>query len=595
MKFDNKTFQQKYEAWKNGADYWKDIRGINLGGDTQAEEPSPEEQQQIDQSVQSILNAYNEGKDVNIAEDIIKPLPFDTPLNEEHPILHKYKGGKNDSINTFVHRMGPLVGQQLNRYGYGDAAFYNVMRQLAYESNYGRSRVARQQHNYGGVGWNGKTYTTYKSDADFVKDYVRLMHNRYGAALRAKSTQDYARALKQKGYYTDSLENYSRNLRGMDSLVKAAHYHRNAHKDAYNYNVKFDDLVQDYEDTKNTSPIIINSPSTKQPKTIRIDVPTTLIGPTQEEIKAQQQRDLDRYKQQMYDNITQPSLPNILNLLPQNNFGKDSYGQKFWWRRGNNLHFKGGKDEVSNEGINRPEDKQQISWMRNWLKARKNILKKNAEATTWGYEKYSARDTSKPVGKMGWDSKYYSNIWNPVTYLEGSNPTDNRVNKIIYSQVENAMNVPKVNVGNEYHPYGGTIGVYVAPNNWDNSGHYVAFNGTPYNEVKVHEFTHASHPEQQERYINEVIFNKNTPNVVNGHNNSSIDNARELYGALQEFRYKNKLKPNQVINQKYINSHRKLFKGTYLENISDKNKIRLFNEVAQYEPNKNNDIFNYYA
>ena len=47
----------------------------------------------------------------------------------------------------------------------------------------------------------------------------------------------------------------------------------------------------------------------------------------------------------MYDRLTQPSLPNILNLLPQNNFGKDSYGQKFWWRRGNNLHFKGGKDE----------------------------------------------------------------------------------------------------------------------------------------------------------------------------------------------------------------------------------------------------------
>lgn len=94
----------------------------------------------------------------------------------------------------------------------------------------------------------------------------------------------------------------------------------------------------------------------------------------------------------------------------------------------------------------------------------------------------------------------------------------------------------------------------------------------------------------------EVIFNKNTPNVVDGHNNSSIDNARELYGALQEFRYKNKLKSNYVINQKYIKSHRKLFKGTYLEKISDKDKIRLFNEVAQQDLNNNNDdIFNYYA
>ena len=344
MKFDNKTFQQKYEAWKNGADYWKDIRGINLGGDTQAEEPSPEEQQQIDQSVQSILNAYNEGKDVNIAEDIIKPLPFDTPLNEEHPILHKYKGGKNDSINTFVHRMGPLVGQQLNRYGYGDTAYYNVMRQLAYESNYGRSRVARQQHNYGGVGWNGKTYTTYKTDADFVKDYVRLMHTRYGAALRAKSTQDYARALKQKGYYEDSLENYSRNLRGMDSLVKAAYYHRNTHKNAYDYNVQLNDLEQDYEDAKNSSPIIINTPSTRQPSTIRANVPVTLLGPTQEEIKAQQQKILNDQKQKMYESLTSTNLPNILSILPSNNFGKDSYGQKFWWRRGNNMHFDEGKD-----------------------------------------------------------------------------------------------------------------------------------------------------------------------------------------------------------------------------------------------------------
>lgn len=347
MKFDNKTFQQKYEAWKNGADYWKDIRGINLGGNTQAEEPSPEGQQQIDQSVQSILNAYNEGKDVNIAEDIIKPMPFDTPLSEEHPILHKYKGGKDDSINTFVKRMGPLVGQQLNRYGYGDAAFYNVMRQLAYESNYGRSRVARRQHNYGGVGWNGKTYTTYKTDADFVKDYVRLMHTRYGAALRAKSTQDYARALKQKGYYEDSLQNYSRNLNSMNSLVRAARNHRNSHKDAYNYNVQLNDIEQDYEDAKNASPIIINTPSTRQPSTIRADVPVTLLGPTQEEIKAQQQKMLNDQRQKMYEQLTSTNLPNILSILPSNNFGKDAYGQKFWWRRGNNLHFRKGKDRKS--------------------------------------------------------------------------------------------------------------------------------------------------------------------------------------------------------------------------------------------------------
>lgn len=65
MKYDNKTFQQKYEAWKNGADYWKDIRGINLGGNTQAEEPSTEERQMMDKKVLSVLDSYNFGKDKN--------------------------------------------------------------------------------------------------------------------------------------------------------------------------------------------------------------------------------------------------------------------------------------------------------------------------------------------------------------------------------------------------------------------------------------------------------------------------------------------------------------------------------------------------
>nr|DAG26029.1 MAG TPA: hypothetical protein [Bacteriophage sp.]DAH14202.1 MAG TPA: hypothetical protein [Caudoviricetes sp.] len=46
---------------------------------------------------------------------------------------------------------------------------------------------------------------------------------------------------------------------------------------------------------------------------------------------------LNDQRQKMYESVTSTNLPNILNLLPSNNFGKDSYGQKFWWRRGNNL------------------------------------------------------------------------------------------------------------------------------------------------------------------------------------------------------------------------------------------------------------------
>ena len=563
MKFDNKTFQQKYEAWKNGADYWKDIRGINLGQQAQ-EEPSEEEQKKLDNQVTSILAEYNRGKGNQISVSPQQAYWNHMMKAGVDPIVAAGIAGNIQQESSFNHRASNgthwgLVQTDKNLTDYIKKAYGDFSRdsQMNFISDMAMGTPRQIKHKmYNEVLSRSKAFRgeKYKTAQDAAKGWEIYFERSGGSGVGKR--QKYASNIYNKYYHP------------MPTAAQLA------------------------EQNIQASPIMQNTPSIKQPQTINAAIPRTLLGPTtnQNSIDA---RNLIHRK--MYEEITTPTLPNVLNLLPTNNFGKDAYGQKFWWRRGNNLHFDEGKDEVSNEGINRPEDKQQISWMRNWLKARKNILKKNAEATTWGYEKYYAKDTSKPVGKMGWDSKYYSNIWNPITYLEGSNPTDNRVNKIIYSQVENAMNVPKVNVGNEYHPYGGEMGVYVDPDNWDNSGHYVAFNGTPYNEVKVHEFTHASHPEQQERYINEVIFNKNTPNVVDGHNNSSIDNARELYGALQEFRYKNKLKPNQVINQKYINSHRKLFKGTYLENISDKNKIRLFNEVAQYEPNKNNDTFNYYA
>ena len=252
---------------------------------------------------------------------------------------------------------------------------------------------------------------------------------------------------------------------------------------------------------------------------------------------------------------------------------------------GNTSSNKGRRNPPKNNGPktnNREQDKPQISWMKNWLSSRKDILRKNAEATTWGYTKYSPKRNKGDVRESGWRGVYYENPWNPITYLKGYTPTENRVNKIIYSQIENADDTPKQEVGygssNSYN----MRGIYVEPNYWNNTGNYIAFAGQKVNpETKVHEFTHASHPEQQEQYIDKIIFKGRTPNVVPGKKQSSRDNAKELYGALQEFRYKNNLKPEQIIDQKYIDSHRELFKGNYLENIPDGYKIKLFNDVAQ--------------
>ena len=60
-----------------------------------------------------------------------------------------------------------------------------MLTQLAYESNYGTSSVARKQNNFGGVGWNGKTYTSYKNKEDFIKAYVGLMNGRYRNVIGA--------------------------------------------------------------------------------------------------------------------------------------------------------------------------------------------------------------------------------------------------------------------------------------------------------------------------------------------------------------------------------------------------------------------------
>ncbi len=346
MKFDNKTFQQKYEAWKNGADYWKDIRGINLGGNTQAEEPSPEEQQQIDQSVQSILNAYNEGKDVNIAEDIIKPLPFDTPLNEEHPILHKYKGGKNTAQNFYNEMVqggvDPIIAAGIAGNVQQESSFmYNATSKTGKYKGY--AQLSPELRSYVSQAYGGYDHSHQMQFLiDMAKGAPRESKNKLYNEMKAR-----AKAFTQQSYVSPEAaahgwETYFEKSGGQ-GIKNRAKYARSIY-DNYYKPITQKTAADIAAENIQASPILINSISLQKPSTIRADVPATLLGPTQEEIKAQQQRNLDQYKQQMYDKITQPSLPNILNLLPQNNFGKDSYGQKFWQRRGNNMHFKGGKD-----------------------------------------------------------------------------------------------------------------------------------------------------------------------------------------------------------------------------------------------------------
>lgn len=231
---------------------------------------------------------------------------------------------------------------------------------------------------------------------------------------------------------------------------------------------------------------------------------------------------------------------------------------------------------------NRPQDQPQISWIENWLNSRKDIMAKNIADTEFGNRVivYSPKNNTGDVRDAGFNADYNFPIYNPLYWFLGQNPRIKQAEKIINREVQNIKNVPVTNVGNEYKPSYGMLGTYVIPSHWDNSGNYIAFLGTPKDEVKIHEFTHASNPRPQENYIEQVLYkDENIPNSIPGID--KLTQAKELYGALQEVRYKSGLKPNVVVDEQWLKNNKKYFENTYLEGLPNNILIRLFNEVAQ--------------
>lgn len=63
MEKDVKTFQERFEAWKNGADYWKDIRGIDFSEESRSKPVLTLEQKANLEARLSEINSYQDGKD----------------------------------------------------------------------------------------------------------------------------------------------------------------------------------------------------------------------------------------------------------------------------------------------------------------------------------------------------------------------------------------------------------------------------------------------------------------------------------------------------------------------------------------------------
>ena len=235
---DTSAFKERFKKWKGGANYWKDIRGINL--------ESPKQQEPDYSAEDELLDTAN-----NYAEQ-----------------LREYRNGK-DSIGTFVNNMGPTLYKELQQHNLPntDKVYDFMMRQLAYESQYGTSNIAKTQHNYGGVGYNGKTYNKYKDDASFAKDYVNLMTSKYWNALQQNNIQGYGKALKQAGYYEDDSSNYINNLSNMTTLSRKAQNHMQQHPSLYEYKVSLGDLSNDDNEYDNAPAVstYVKKPQVTQP------------------------------------------------------------------------------------------------------------------------------------------------------------------------------------------------------------------------------------------------------------------------------------------------------------------------------------------
>lgn len=125
-----------------------------------------------------------------------------------------------NKYQSFINRIYPLLIDYGRKNNLPNHLVDHMMKQLAYESNYGNSALARTHHNYGGYGYTGNgKYRNYKTDQDFINDYGSWFLRRRDIQ-NAKNINDYAKALKKYGYYEDSYDHYSSQLRNMRTLEK---------------------------------------------------------------------------------------------------------------------------------------------------------------------------------------------------------------------------------------------------------------------------------------------------------------------------------------------------------------------------------------
>lgn len=236
-------------------------------------------------------------------------------------------------------------------------------------------------------------------------------------------------------------------------------------------------------------------------------------------------------------------------------------------------------------------DTETTQWLFDWLNNRRKILLNNYNNYGYALSKYTVKE-NKDIRDTKFERGKVNTMYNPIDYFRGYDPNRTKLNKILYTEIENAGSAPETNIPDNYgnmpvEPSYGTLGLYAEPDNWSGTGHYIAYLGYPSKTTKIHERTHAMNASPQHDAISKIITKSE---------DEYLDNPKEIYARLMQYRYNNELKPTDIIDKNYLNKNREKLKELELNRYNDEELIRLFNEVAQNDMNKNNlDAIRFYG
>ena len=212
-------------------------------------------------------------------------------------------------------------------------------------------------------------------------------------------------------------------------------------------------------------------------------------------------------------------------------------------------------------------DEQRITnWMSYWLNHRRKQLYNNMKKTSIRKE-----DAGSWLGNGRPEFTF--------KLIKGMSPERRKINGVFYNQINRAANATIDEFNTISNP--NYLGEF------DEDGKLIRYNikNKKFNNgVRVHERTHASDAYPQYKAIEDIL----KKGKVNFPNSEFIDDEakhyhtdpNEIYSRIMQYRYNNKLKPNQVVDKKYINSHKKQLKDLDLNIFDDSTLSKFFNEVA---------------